>query len=88
MTNDVPLREFMEMRFKGLETLVDQRLTGVELAVREQTVCIEDLDDKREANSKRIDGLEGFRKGAYYLGTIIITVILALMISGLTGVLF
>ena len=86
--NDVPLREFMEMRFNGLETLVDHRLTGVEAAVKEQTVCIETLDEKREKNSKRIDGLEGFRKGACYLGGILVFILTGLLLAGLTGLLF
>ena len=86
--NDVPLREFMEMRFNGLETLVDHRLTGVETAVKAQTVCIETLDEKREKNNKRIDKLEGFRSVACKVGGVLLTIALALVIAGLTGLLF
>jgi len=86
--NDVPLREFMDVRFKGLETLVDHRLTGVELAIKDQTERIEILNTKREGHGKRIDGLEGFRSIVYKIGAALLTIVMALVVAGLTGVLF
>ena len=86
--NDVPLREFMDVRFKGLETLVNHRLTGVETAIKDQTKRIEALDDKREGHGKRIDKLEGFRSIVYKIGSVILAIALALVIACLTGLLF
>ena len=86
--NDVPLREFMDVRFKGLETLVNHRFTGVELAIRDQTERIEILDTKREGHGKRIDKLEGFRCIVYKIGSVLLAIALALAIACLTGLLF
>ena len=88
MTNDVPLREFMEMRFNGLEGMVDRRLTSVETAIRDGTERTELLDTKREGHGKRIDKLEGFRGIVYKIGAALFTLAMAVAIAGLTGILF
>ena len=88
MTNDVPLREFVEVKFNALEKVVDTRMTGVETAVKAQTVCIETLDEKREENSKAINGLKSFRKGVYYLGGTVVIILTGLLITFLAGMLF
>ena len=88
MTNDVPLIKFMEMRFDGLEKVVDHRLTGVETAVKAQTLSIEALDEKREKTSKRVDSLEGFRSVIYKISSVLLAIGVALTIACLTGLLF
>ena len=88
------LEGMVNRRFTNVEEAVTH-LTETTITEKRFEECFDKMDtkvkslnDKREGHDKRIDKLEGFRCIMYKVGSVFLAIALALVIAGLTGILF
>ena len=88
------LEHMVDRRFTNVEEAVTH-LVETSITEKRFEECfnklgekVETLNGKRQGHEKRIDNLEGFRGVVYKIGGVLLTIAMALVIAGLTGLLF